>query len=419
MPMLLESLSLSYFRNIEDAAFFPHPELTVICGNNGQGKTNLLEAVWLMTGGKSFRGSKDVELIQKNQEFSLLHGSILEYAMQPEQSAKDTQGMWESQDVDEMQVPQGLPESQESRESQEQQPQELQKSPENQEPLQRMEIDISIGKPNSERPGRQAKKNGVPLGRATLLAGSFPAVVFAPTHLSLVKGSPDGRRRFVDAALCQLYPNYLTIYRRYAKALAQKNAYLKKYPYAPEQAAEDILLDTFDAEIIRQGEEIQKRRLDYLALLTPLATQFYAEISNGAEAFDVKYLPQFKQGYFAEKLKDARSREIAARCCLIGPHREDLELQLNGEAAKIFASQGQQRSAVLSLKLAEAAVTYDITGKNPVMLLDDVLSELDESRKKYLLTRMEGKQVFVTSCEESAFTKTNGKIVFMEQGVLK
>ncbi len=415
MPMLLESLSLSHFRNIEDAAFFPHPELTVICGNNGQGKTNLLEAVWLMTGGKSFRGSKDVELIQKNQEFSLLHGSISEYEMQPETKAENMQGMQKSQDVD-AQDTQLLPETQESRESQEQQPQE---SPEIQEPLQRMEIDISIGKPNSERPGRQAKKNGVPLGRATLLAGSFPAVVFAPTHLSLVKGSPDGRRRFVDAALCQLYPNYLTIYRRYAKALAQKNAYLKKYPYAPEKAAEDILLDTFDVEIIRQGEEIQKRRLDYLALLTPLATQFYAEISNGAEAFDVKYLPQFKKGYFAEKLKDARSREIAARCCLIGPHREDLELQLNGEAAKIFASQGQQRSAVLSLKLAEAAVTYDITGKNPVMLLDDVLSELDEHRKKYLLTRMEGKQVFVTSCEESSFTKTNGKIVFMEHGVLK
>ncbi|MFI3168844.1 MAG: DNA replication/repair protein RecF [Faecalibacterium sp.] len=371
--MRLKSLSLSHFRNITDADFHPHPELTVICGNNGQGKTNLLEAVWLFTGGKSFRGSKDVELIQKDNPFAVLDGQFIDQTILNEPEPQDSTN-----------------------------------------------IRITIARPDSERAGRQAKKNDVSIGRATNLAGDFPAVVFAPNHLTLVKGSPDGRRRFIDGALCQLYPNYLTIYRRYIRAIAQKNATLKQA--MKQQSAQNSfypLLDVYDTEIAKQGEEMQRRRLQYLDTLVPLAMKNYQEISKGAEQLEIKYQAQFEIGQFAEKLAHSRVREIAAGCCLVGPHREDFEIKLNGDLAKIYASQGQQRSAVLSLKLAEAASTHSITGVHPVMLLDDVLSELDENRQQYLLTRMQGKQVFITACDPNAFYKTDGKIVTMEQGILK
>lgn len=391
--MQLESLFLSNFRNITEASFTPHPELTLICGNNGQGKTNLLEAIWLFTGGKSFRANKDQELIQKDKPFSIL---TAEFTKREQNETTDL----------------FLPQEQ-SFDAQ-------LKETVSEEPLQKNTVRITISGLKSERPGRQAKKNNVSLGRATNLIGFYPAVVFAPNHLSLIKGSPEGRRKFIDAALCQLYPNYITIYRRYIRAMTQKNACLKQY-YKLQADQKNIasLLDVYDMELAKQGEEIQKRRLDYLTSLTVFAKQNYQEISSGAETLSIRYQSQFIPGGMAEKLKEFREREYQAGCCLVGPHREDFEITLNGELAKIYASQGQQRSAVLSLKLAEASVSYSITGIFPAILLDDVLSELDESRKKYLLTRVQGKQVFITSCEESSFSKTNGKIVYMEKGVLK
>ncbi|MBQ7859731.1 MAG: DNA replication/repair protein RecF [Faecalibacterium sp.] len=360
--MRLLSLSVQNYRNIETVALTPGRELTVICGHNGQGKTNLLEAVWLLTGGKSFRGGKDAELVRRGQPFAILEG-VVEAA----DGRQDT-------------------------------------------------LRIAIGSPESERPGRTAKRNGVDKGRAANLAGLFTAVVFDPGHLSLVKGAPEGRRKFLDAALCQLYPGYLTVYRRYVRTLTQKNALLRKY-YENGPAAADIL-DALNAQLAATGEEIQRRRLDYLALLGPIAQANYAEISKGAEALTVAYAPLFEPGGLAEALRQHKTEEIRAGCSLMGPHREDMTLLLDGEPAKVFASQGQQRSVVLSLKLAEAAAAAQITGEHPVMLLDDVLSELDENRRRYLLTRMKEKQTFVTSCDDTAFLQTDGLIYTMAGGVL-
>ena len=168
--MRLSSLTLENYRNIEKATLVPGPELTVICGNNGQGKTNLLEAVWLLTGGKSFRGGKDAELIRRDAPFAALE------AVTVADNGKENQ------------------------------------------------IRLTVGAAGGQRPGRYAVWNGAAPKRASSLAGSFPAVVFDPGHLSLVKGPPDGRRRFLDAALCQLYPGYLTLYRRYVRILQQKNS---------------------------------------------------------------------------------------------------------------------------------------------------------------------------------------------------
>ena len=177
--MRLLSLEVANYRNIAAAQLEPGRELTVICGNNGQGKTNLLEAIWLLTGGKSFRGGKDAELVRRGETFAVLE-AVTQRTRQ-----------------------------------------------EDQEPDEPANVRITVGTPDAQRPGRYASVNGSPPKRAAGLAGSFPAVVFDPGHLSLVKGAPEGRRRFLDAALCQLYPGYLATYRRYVRALQQKNALLR------------------------------------------------------------------------------------------------------------------------------------------------------------------------------------------------
>lgn len=373
--MRLLSLEVKNYRNIVSANLVPGRELTVICGNNGQGKTNLLEAVWLLTGGKSFRGGKDAELVRRGADFAVLEAETL--SMQQEEALH-------TQDAE----------------------------PTN--------VRMTIGTQGSQRPGRYASVNGSTPKRAAGLAGSFPAVVFDPGHLSLVKGAPEGRRKFIDAALCQLYPGYITVYRRYVRTLQQKNALLRRSASTTERpyAEKCALLEVLNVELAAQGEIIQQKRREYLDIFTPVACANYAELSHGAERMEMCYSAQFEKGGLAQLLKQRQNDEIRAGQSLCGPHREDIELLLDGQPAKVFASQGQQRSVVLSLKMAEAAVAATVTGEHPVLLLDDVLSELDESRKQYLLTRMKEKQTFVTSCDDTAFLKTDGVVYKMNGGVL-
>ena len=335
-----------------------------------------MEAIWLLTGGKSFRGGKDAELVRRGESFAVLEASTLS-AQHPEELLLE-------------------------------------------EPEEERRIRMTIGTPDSSRPGRNASVNGAPPKRASALAGSFPAVVFDPGHLSLVKGAPEGRRKFLDAALCQLYPGYLTVYRRYIRALQQKNALLRRSAAGPERpyAEKAALLEVLNAELAVQGEAIQQRRRAYLERLGPLACSNYAELSHGAERMELHYAAQFEPGGLADLLRVRQSEELRAGQSLCGPHREDIELLLDGQPAKVFASQGQQRSVVLSLKMAEAAAAAAITGEHPVLLLDDVLSELDDGRKQYLLTRMREKQTFVTSCDDTAFLKTDGEVYRMNGGVL-
>ena len=363
--MRLSRLEVTDFRNLAHAVVEPSPSLTVLCGANGQGKTNLLEAVWLLTGGKSFRGARDVELIRRGAPFAALDAAF------------EAAGRAQT-------------------------------------------LRLTVGGQTTQRPGRTARLNGAESGRASNLAGTFTAVVFDPNHLSLVKGGPEGRRRFLDAALCQLYPGYLAALRRYTRITAQKNALLKAYDITPDG---DALLETFNEGMAKTGGELMARRAAYLAALAPVAAANYAELSHGAETFAAGYLPccAWAQGQspaqaLAEKLRAVRTAELRAGFCLAGPHREDVDLLIDGQPGRIYGSQGQQRSAVLALKLAEASVAGEILGEHPVMLLDDVLSELDETRQAYLLTRIEDKQTFVTTCDSAAFARTNGKLIFVQAG---
>ncbi len=359
--MRLDHLKVEQFRNLESAELNPAPRLTVLCGANGQGKTNLLESIWLLTGAKSFRGAKDAELIRRDQGFAVIEADF-------EGGGRD------------------------------------------------QALRLTVGSKQSERPGRRARLNGADRGRASAVAGTFTAVVFDPNHLSLVKAGPEGRRHFLDAALCQLFPGYLAALRRYARLTAQKNALLKAYDITP---GGDVLLETYNEAMAQCGAEVMGRRAQYLDRLAPLAEANYRDISSGAEALGVRYMPCCEPGNpqaLAARLREVRPQELRAGFCLTGPHREDLEILIDGQPGKIYGSQGQQRSAVLALKLAEASVAGEVLGEHPVMLLDDVLSELDDARQTYLLTRIEDKQTFVTTCDSAAFARTNGKLVFVEGG---
>ena len=258
--MRLNHLALTDHRNIKYAELTPDPHLTVLCGPNGQGKTNLLEAVWLLTGGKSFRGAKDAELIRENAGYAVAEG--------------ETQGF-----------------GKESR------------------------IRVFVGGQPGARKARTVRVNGVDYGRAANAAGTFTAVVFDPGHLSLVKGAPEGRRKFLDAALCQLYPGYLASYRRYVRVLQQKNALLRHSATGQERpyAEKRTLLEVLNTDLAAQGEALQQRRREYLTLLAPRACANYAELSHGAERMSIRYAAQFAPGGLAALLRQRQeAREEAA-----------------------------------------------------------------------------------------------------------
>ena len=260
-------------------------------------------------------------------------------------------------------------------------------------------IRLTVGSRQSQRPGRTGKLNGADVGRAAALAGNFQAVVFEPDLLGLVKGSPDGRRRFMDSALCQVYRPYLVALRRYMRLTAQKNALLKSYDITPNG---NMLLDTYDEQLAEYGALIMEHRCKFLAAAAPIAAQNYRDISHGAEVLALNYqmcTAAPTAAALTEKMRAMRSAELRAGFCLAGPHREDLEILLDGQPARVFGSQGQQRSCVLAMKLAEATVVGDLFGEHPVLLLDDVLSELDDERQTYLLTRMGEHQTIVTFSE--------------------
>ena len=234
--MRLNRLAVTDYRNLSAAVLEPAPQLTVLCGANGQGKTNLLEAVWLLTGGKSFRGAKDAELIRRGADFAVLEAAF-EAGDRPQ------------------------------------------------------EIRLTVGAKGTQRPGRTVRLNGADRGRAASIAGTFTAVAFDPNHLSLVKGGPEGRRHFLDAALCQLYPGYLAAERRYLRVVAQKNALLKAYDITP---GGDVLLETYNEALVTYGCEVMRRRAGYLDQLAPAADQRKA---GGM----VEQTRKRRRGYFSQR----------------------------------------------------------------------------------------------------------------------
>ncbi len=353
--MVFKKLQLYNFRNIKEAEIFPHEQMNVIYGENAQGKTNLLEALWCFTGAKSFRGAKDSELIKFENKTAKL---VLEF-------------------YDDGRI---------------------------------QECIIEISKT------RKAILNGVDYGAASKLAGKIYSIVFSPNDISIIKDGPIFRRKFLDTAICQLYPVYISIFKRYTRALDQRNKILKEIKYNP--LLEEFILD-FEKELAECGTQIIKYRKTFVNDLNKFLPKIYKGLSSGKEKILLEYnfnASENKEEYL-EILKQSRKEDILNISTSIGPHRDDLNIEINNVSARSFGSQGQKRSAVLALKLAEAAVINKITGKKPIALLDDVMSELDTSRQNYILNHIKGWQVFLTCCdEENILNIENGKIFKVQNG---
>ena len=333
--MKVLELRASGFRNLETLRFFPCGGLNAVTGENAQGKTNLLEAMWLFTGGRSFRGARDQELVRAGAQEARLSLTFFSGGRE-----------------------------------------------------QRAELTLRGG-------ARQAVLNGVPKRGMAELIGRFCAVVFSPEHLSLVKGGPAERRAFLDSALCQAKPSYAIAYARYRRTLNQRNALLKDIARHPE--LEDTL-PIWDDRLCRSGAVLIRERRAYLERFAPRASAHYAGIAHGREELRLTYEPSCGED-MAESLRRALREDIRSGHTSVGPHRDDIGIEIGGMAARLYASQGQQRSAVLAMKLAEAAVLAEACGEEPVVFLDDVLSELDGSRQLYLLSSLSGRQSFLTGCE--------------------
>ena len=333
--MRIKSLKIENFRNIKDIQIFPSDEMNVIYGENAQGKTNIIEAIWLFTGAKSFRGAKDEEL----KRFSC-EKARLKIEFEAEKIEKSAQ------------------------------------------------IEINDK--------RIACLNEKPLKSVSHLAGKFNAIIFSPTDLRLLSDGPKVRRKFLDMAICQLYPTYIEILRGYTKAVTQRNKILKDFK---NNSSVLPLLDVFENEIALSGEKIIKYRLRYIEILKEFIPEIYKGISNGQENLEIEYISSNKSENLLTDLKNSRKEDMFTYKTSVGPHRDDLEFKINGISAKNFGSQGQKRSVALSLKLAEAEILKKTTGEYPICLLDDIMSELDPKRQNFILNHIKEMQTFLSCCD--------------------
>ncbi len=350
--MILKKIEIKGFRNIDNECLIPENNMNVICGDNAQGKTNIVEAIWMLSGAKSFRGAKDKELIKRENDFSLINADIFSGG-----------------------------------------------------------IDKKISLEIKEK--RTAALNDKKLSSAAELSEHFSAIVFSPSDIALAAGAPAIRRRFLDTAICQIYPSYIELLKNYTRAVTQRNIILKD---CYRDAAKRIFLEDFENEIIKYGEKIYEYRKKYISLMLNFAPDIYNDLSGKKEIFEVEYIYSGGENIKAE-LKNNRTEDMLRGITSVGPHRDDILFKINGFSSREYSSQGQKRSIALAAKLSSAAILKQITGEQPIALLDDVMSELDKGRQNYILNHIDGWQVFITCCEDSHFENLKkGKIFKIKDG---
>ncbi len=345
--MRIEELTLQQFKNAATETLPFADGVNVICGENASGKTNLLEAMFFFAAGKSFRGCKDRELIRFGEEEARVE---LKFLRGEGDRVESRMGVW------------------------------LRKAQK-----------------------RQISVEGQPVRRLAEYLGLFRAVIFTPDHLHLVKGAPECRRRFLDLAICQSFPRYAASAQEYGRLLQQKNALLHN------EEPDRKLLEVYHERMAVSAAVITLNRFRYLETLAKEAQAVQREMSGGKELLELRYFSQVapKEERTAEELRDAYftlfqtrlDAELKRGTTLFGPQKDDFAVYIDRKNARVFGSQGQQRSAVLALKLAEGELSRRLTGEYPVFLLDDILSELDAGRRGYILSHLAGRQVILTGCE--------------------
>ncbi len=340
--MYIKKIKLKDFRNYENIEINFNSKVNFILGRNAQGKTNLLEAIYITSIGKSFRTNRDSEMIGFNKEFSRVYAEI--YKDESESS-----------------------------------------------------VEIII-----DRKGKKfVKLDGVKIKKASELLKNVYIVIFSPEDLKIVKDEPEKRRKFIDRELCQIKPAYYDNIYNYKKVLLQKNAYLK------EKKIEPSIVDIWDLQLAKYGAGVMLERNKFIEKLNTISSEIYGNITAGKEKLTLNYAPNVKlfkdfgqqEEYLYETLKKFRENDMRQGNTAKGPHKDDIEFYINGINARNFGSQGQQRTCALSLKLAEISIIEEETGEKPILLLDDVMSELDIQRQEFLIKSLNDIQIFITTTE--------------------
>ncbi len=339
--MYFKSLTLQNFRNYGELFAEFHPNVNIITGENAQGKTNLIEALYFMSLGKSFRTFRDSELIGF-QKASCRFRSVF-----VKDGEENTLDFMISGDV------------------------------------------------------KEARLNGLKLSKNSDLLENVYTVIFSPEDLKIVKDEPEKRRRFVDRELCMMDPIYYRALSRYKKALLQRNNLLR------EDRPDANLISVWNEALANEGAKVIRRRAAFIERLNTVSSRLHSSITREKETLRLSYesdcaLATDQEGVFFEALERNYEHDLFRRTTTVGPHRDDIGIEIDGVDARKFGSQGQQRTAALSLKLAEISLIKEETGEDAVLLLDDVLSELDPNRQTFLLKTLSNVQLFITAAERSA-----------------
>ena len=368
--MYIEHICLKNYRNYERIELGFENKVNVILGENAQGKTNVMESIFVLAMAKSHRTSNDKELIRWDQEYAKIEGRVQKHST-------------------------SIP----------------------------LELTIS-------KKGKKAKINHIEQQKLSQYVGNMNVVMFAPEDLHLVKGSPQVRRRFIDMEIGQISPVYLHDMSQFHKILQQRNHYLKLLQ--TKKQSDTTMLDVLTEQFIQYAAKIVEKRYQFLVLLQKWAKPIHSGISRNIEELKIQYKPSLDVSEamslskiietFEEKFHQIRGREIERGVTLVGPHRDDLIFYVNNRDVQTFGSQGQQRTTALSLKLAEIELIHSEIGEYPILLLDDVLSELDDYRQSHLLNTIQGKvQTFVTTTSVEGIhhqTLREASTFFVKQGMI-
>jgi len=334
--VIVESLKLQNYRNYEYLNMNFDEKINIIYGDNAQGKTNILESMYVCATSKSHRGSKDREIIRFDNDESHIKVNVKKNDMNY-----------------------------------------------------RIDMHLKKNKPKG------IAVNGIPIKRAVELFGILNIVFFSPEDLNIIKNGPSERRRFIDMELSQLDKIYLDCLINYNKVVNQRNSLLKEYAFS---GREDIIssLDIWDMQLVKYGNDVIKSRKKFVKEINDLVKSIHTKLSGDREQLEIIYEPCVKEQDFESELVRIRDRDLKFKCTNIGPHKDDMCFLINGMDVRKYGSQGQQRTAALSLKLAEIELVKQIIHDTPVLFLDDVLSELDSRRQNFLLDSIGNIQTMIT-----------------------
>lgn len=353
--MICKKIQYKDFRNIENAEVEFCDGVNIFYGNNAEGKTNALEGIYMFANGKSFRSSNDRDLISFSKDLSFVK-------MYFEDSVREH------------------------------------------------EMEMKLVRGNR----KLCFRNGVNIKKLSDFVGYFRAVLFCPEHLSVIKDGPSERRSFLDSAICQLKPIYLSSLQKYNNILNQRNTLIKNYEEDKESFNRTIEL--WSAYLAREAALIAKERYEYVKILDGHVKSFFADMTNGSEISLLEYNKALTEEEYFQKLTQNYEKEIQAGTTLYGIHKDDVDIYLNGKEARSFCSQGQQRCLALAMKLGEGEISKQVTGEYPVFLFDDIFSELDSKRKEYVTRGIKKCQVIITSCESSGLEGFAGNVIEVKKG---